>query len=258
VVLLSDQHRAAWCRRLADQAFALALIHGIGSGSTASTPLTGARHRAGGVGGFIRSLSRALCRANITIRTRKCAGIVGARDCARASAANTLCSMAPAALDHTDVEGFRNLDDCRAGLGEAGGEAVLLGAGGSARAVVYGLIERARLKIKVVNRTIDRAHELRRRFGDAGSRPRLDRAARSARPLWLPVNNHVARHDRPAAACNRSGVGPAMHRHRSGLMPRQNIVTRGRGGARLAVADALECAASAVRGFELWFGSARG
>src|SRR5207253_1519895 len=46
-------------------------------------------------------------------------------------------------------------------------EAVVLGAGGSARAVVYGLIEREIPRIHVVNRTAGRAEALRERFGPA-------------------------------------------------------------------------------------------
>ena len=44
---------------------------------------------------------------------------------------------------------------------------MVLGAGGSARAVVYGLIERGIGRINVVNRTPDRAQALRERFGPA-------------------------------------------------------------------------------------------
>ena len=46
-------------------------------------------------------------------------------------------------------------------------EAVVLGAGGSARAVIYGLIERGFERIHVVNRTPERAQALRERFGPA-------------------------------------------------------------------------------------------
>src|SRR6267142_622016 len=43
---------------------------------------------------------------------------------------------------------------------------VVLGAGGAARAVVFGLIERGVRCVHVVNRSPDRAALLRRRFGD--------------------------------------------------------------------------------------------
>ena len=69
---------------------------------------------------------------------------------------------------NTDVEGFTaNLDAAVPGWDQRAGEAVVLGAGGSARAVVYGLIERGIGKIHVVNRTPERAEALRARFGPA-------------------------------------------------------------------------------------------
>ena len=69
---------------------------------------------------------------------------------------------------NTDVEGFiDNLDAAVPNWDRDAGEAVVLGAGGSSRAVVYGLIERGFSAIHVVNRTLDRAQALRERFGSA-------------------------------------------------------------------------------------------
>jgi shikimate dehydrogenase len=47
------------------------------------------------------------------------------------------------------------------------GPAVVLGAGGGARAIVDGLLQRGAKEIRVVNRTLARAEELRARFGAA-------------------------------------------------------------------------------------------
>ncbi len=69
---------------------------------------------------------------------------------------------------NTDVEGFtNNLDAAVPDWDRRVGEAVVLGAGGSARAVVYGLLERGYARINVVNRTFERAEALRERFGNA-------------------------------------------------------------------------------------------
>ena len=46
--------------------------------------------------------------------------------------------------------------------------------GGSARAVVFGLIERGFKRIHVVNRTLERAQALRAQFGDAVSAGALE------------------------------------------------------------------------------------
>ncbi|MBR1221886.1 shikimate dehydrogenase [Bradyrhizobium sp. U87765 SZCCT0131] len=65
---------------------------------------------------------------------------------------------------NTDVEGFiGNLDACAPGWDTAS-EALVLGAGGSSRAVVFGLIERGIARIHVANRTPARAQELAGRF----------------------------------------------------------------------------------------------
>ena len=67
---------------------------------------------------------------------------------------------------NTDVEGFlANLDASAPGWDQTS-DAVVLGAGGSARAVVFGLRERGIARIHVVNRTAERAVALRARFGE--------------------------------------------------------------------------------------------
>ena len=66
---------------------------------------------------------------------------------------------------NTDVEGFvGNLDASAPGWDHAG-EALVLGAGGSSRAVVFGLIERGITRIHLANRTIERAQALADQFG---------------------------------------------------------------------------------------------
>lgn len=66
---------------------------------------------------------------------------------------------------NTDVAGFlANLDEQAAGWDEAGRRAVVIGAGGAASSVVFGLLGRG-LDVAVVNRTIARATELVARFG---------------------------------------------------------------------------------------------
>src|SRR6185369_6578528 len=121
---------------------------------------------------FVRNLpSRGYVGANITIPHKEVAlELSEPDDCARAvGAANTLwLEGGRLRSTNTDVEGFTaNLDDAVPGWAKRAGEAIVLGAGGSARAVVYGLIERGIDRINVVNRTVDRAHELHRRFGAA-------------------------------------------------------------------------------------------
>ena len=66
---------------------------------------------------------------------------------------------------NTDVAGFlANLDAQAPGWDAGGGPAVVLGAGGAGRAVVYGLRTRG-LDVALVNRTLSRAEALAQHFG---------------------------------------------------------------------------------------------
>ena len=124
------------------------------------------------VASFLSNLSsRGYVGCNVTLPHKEAALAASTPDDrARAvGAANTLWLEGARLLStNTDVEGFtNNLDAAVPDWDADRGEAVVLGAGGSARAVVYGLIERGIAKIHVVNRTLDRANELRERFGPA-------------------------------------------------------------------------------------------
>lgn len=67
---------------------------------------------------------------------------------------------------NTDVEGFlANLDVAAPGWDRGLGTAVVLGAGGGARAVVFALLQREVGRIYVINRTRDRAQALKKKFG---------------------------------------------------------------------------------------------
>ena len=119
---------------------------------------------------FVKTLARHYVGANITLPHKEVALNLTEPDArARAvGAANTLWFEAGVLRStNTDVEGFlANLDAAAPGWDQAAG-AVVLGAGGSARAVVFGLIERGIARINVVNRTAERAQALRARFGEA-------------------------------------------------------------------------------------------
>ncbi|MER8421784.1 shikimate dehydrogenase [Mesorhizobium sp. M1329] len=66
---------------------------------------------------------------------------------------------------NTDAHGFAaNLDEYAPGWA-ANGPAVVLGAGGAARAVIHALKQRGVSDIRIVNRTLARAQELSDRFG---------------------------------------------------------------------------------------------
>ncbi|HET8920473.1 MAG TPA: shikimate dehydrogenase [Xanthobacteraceae bacterium] len=96
-------------------------------------------------------------------------------------AANTLWFDGVLRATNTDVEGFlHNLDACAPGWNRNCKTAIVLGAGGAARAVVYGLLERGTPRIVVINRTAQRAQALQEWFG---ARVRI--AAWEERDEWL-------------------------------------------------------------------------
>jgi shikimate dehydrogenase len=135
-------------------------------------------------GDFLQSLAeRGYVGANL-IFPHKEAALAWSRpdDRARAvGAANTLWLDGVLRATNTDVEGFLdNLDACAPGWDADGGTAVVLGAGGAARAVVYGLLERGMPRVIVINRTPARAVALQQWFG---SRVRI--AAWDERDHWL-------------------------------------------------------------------------
>jgi shikimate dehydrogenase len=98
-------------------------------------------------------------------------------------AANTLWFEGNAlACANTDTYGFMaNLDQCAAEWRKVPGPVLILGAGGSARAVIYGFLEAGRDDIRVFNRTLDRAQDIARHFG-----------ARVSAWGWDVRNEHVS------------------------------------------------------------------
>ncbi|TPL96376.1 shikimate dehydrogenase [Mesorhizobium sp. B2-3-11] len=89
---------------------------------------------------------------------------------------------------NTDGHGFAaNLDDYAAGWA-ANGPAVVLGAGGASRAVIHALKERGVGDIRIVNRTLARAIELRDRFGAGVSAHELAATAELLGDAGLLVN----------------------------------------------------------------------
>jgi shikimate dehydrogenase len=108
--------------------------------------------------------------ANVTVPHKEAALRLSQPDALAAAvgAANTLWLEGDVLrATNTDVEGFvASLDDGAADWAKAAERAVVLGAGGAARAVVFGLMERGVRHIHVVNRSFDRAAALRARFGE--------------------------------------------------------------------------------------------
>jgi shikimate dehydrogenase len=211
--------------------------------------------------GFLAGMpARGYVGANVTIPHKEAALKLSTPD-ARANAvgaANTLYrDGATLRSTNTDVEGFLgNLDAAAPGWDRDLQHAIVLGAGGSARAVVFGLIERGARRIHLVNRTLERAQALRARFGAAVAPAPWDELPALLGDTRLLVN------------CTSLGMArqPPLAID-VGLLPAGAVVAdlvyvplvtpllaaaRARG---LATADGLGMLLhQAVRGFSLWFG----
>jgi shikimate dehydrogenase len=124
---------------------------------------------------FVGTLrARGYAGANVTIPHKEAAlALSEGDDRARAvGAANTLWFDGERLRStNTDVEGFLgNLDEGAPGWDRDLLSVAVLGAGGSARAVIYGLLERGARQVLVFNRTKTKADALRERF-DAAVQP---------------------------------------------------------------------------------------
>ena len=211
--------------------------------------------------GFVRALaSRGYVGANVTLPHKEAAlALSQPDDRARAvGAANTLWRDGDLLRStNTDVEGF--LDNLDAGApqwdrGLAG--AVVLGAGGAARAVVFGLMARGAAPIVVVNRSFDRAQALRDRFGDAVRPVRWDERNDVLGDAPLLVNTTTLGMERQPALAIDVGRLPS-HAVVADLVyvPLLTPLIAAAKARNLRTADGLGMLMhQAVRGFALWFG----
>ena len=157
---------------------------------------------------------------------------------------------------NTDVEGFIGNLDASAPGWDAGEDALVLGAGGAARAVVFGLLEREIGRVVVANRTFERARALAEQFG-----PRVEALAWEAIGDCLPraellVNTtSLGMRGQPGldidvgALPSRAVVNDLVY------VPLETPLLAAAKARGLQTADGLGMLLhQAVRGFELWFG----
>lgn len=124
--------------------------------------------------------------ANVTIPHKEAAfAVCDAVDATarRAGAVNTLVFRADGLIHGSNTDGFGFLENVRAtipGWSATAGPAVLLGAGGSARAIAAALLDAGAPRVTLVNRTPARAEALARALGGpvaVAQRPPLEDAA---------------------------------------------------------------------------------
>jgi shikimate dehydrogenase len=157
---------------------------------------------------------------------------------------------------NTDVEGFTDNLDASAPGWERGQNALVLGAGGSSCAVIFGLLERGVAHVHVANRTHVRAAELADRFG-----------AKVHALAWSRIGEIMSQTDILVNTTSLGMTGQPLLTLDVAALPRTAVVAdlvyaplvtpllaaaRSRG---LRTADGLGMLLhQAVRGFTLWFG----
>ena len=207
----------------------------------------------------LRLSSRGFVGANVTLPHKERALALSTPDPrARAvGAANTLWyDNGELRSTNTDIEGFiDNLDACAPGW-DAASDALVLGAGGSSRAVVFGLIERGIERVHLANRTAARARTLADQFG-----ARVDPVAWDAVDDLLPgsallVNTtSLGMHGQPALEIDLGRLPASAVVADLVYVPLDTALLSAARTRGLKTADGLGMLMhQAVRGFELWFG----
>jgi shikimate dehydrogenase len=157
---------------------------------------------------------------------------------------------------NTDVEGFiNNLDACAPGWDKAD-EALVLGAGGSSRAVVFGLIERGIKRVHLVNRTLARTQVLAEKFGTAVQPARWDQASALLPRAKLLVNTtSLGMHGQGELDVDVGRLPDDAVVADLVYVPLETKLLAAAKARGLKTADGLGMLLhQAVRGFELWFG----
>jgi len=197
--------------------------------------------------------------ANVTIPHKERALALSKPD-ARASAvgaANTLWyEGGELRSTNTDIEGFiNNLDACAPGW-DAAADALVLGAGGSSRAVVFGLIERGVKRVHLANRTVERARALADRFGASVHPVSWDAIGDLLPRAGLLVNTtSLGMHGQPPLEVDVSLLPSHAVVADLVYVPLETPLLAAARARGLKTADGLGMLLhQAVRGFELWFG----
>jgi len=198
--------------------------------------------------------------ANVTIpHKERVLALAEPDDRARAvGAANTLWYDGGGVLraTNTDIEGFiSNLDASVPGWDRTD-EALVLGSGGAARAVLFGLLERGVGRIHVINRTVARAEGLADQFGARIVPAGWDSVEALLPTAGLFVNTtSLGMHGQPPLELDVALLPPHAVVNDLVYVPLETPLLAAARARGLRTADGLGMLLhQAVRGFELWFG----
>ncbi|HZR86495.1 MAG TPA: shikimate dehydrogenase [Bradyrhizobium sp.] len=207
----------------------------------------------------IRLKLRGFVGANVTIPHKERALALSAPD-ARAQAvgaANTLWyADGELRSTNTDVEGFLNNLDASAPGWDQAEDAVVIGAGGASRAVVFGLIERGLARIHLANRTFERAQAMADQFGEKVRPIAWGEIGAVLPKAGLLVNTtSLGMYRQPALKIDVARLPPQAVVSDLVYVPLETPLLANAKQRNLRTADGLGMLLhQAVRGFELWFG----
>jgi shikimate dehydrogenase len=197
--------------------------------------------------------------ANVTIPHKERALLLSMPDerAKAVGAANTLWYQGDTLYStNTDIEGFLNNLDASAPGWDAATDALVLGAGGASRAVIFGLIERGIARVHLANRTMERAQALADQFGQHvipvawdAIEDVLPRAGLLVNTTSLGMKGQPALEIDIGLLPSDAAVADLVY------VPLQTPLLAAARARRLKTADGLGMLLyQAVRGFELWFG----
>jgi shikimate dehydrogenase len=157
---------------------------------------------------------------------------------------------------NTDSEGFiNNLDACAKGW-DGVEDALVLGAGGASRAVIFGLVERGIKRVHVANRTADRARALADQFGPSVHTIAWEQIGATLPEAGLLVNTtSLGMHGQGALELAVDKLPTHAIVADLVYVPLETQLLAAARSRGLKTADGLGMLLhQAVRGFELWFG----
>jgi shikimate dehydrogenase len=197
--------------------------------------------------------------ANITIPHKERALALSVPDeRARAvGAANTLWYKdGELCCTNTDIEGFVGNLDASAKGWERANDVLVLGAGGSSRAVIFGLLKRGIQRVNLANRTQERAQALADQFGSRVNPVAWNAIGKVLPQAHLLVNcTSLGMHGQPALDLDVGLLPPQAIVADLVYVPLDTALLKAARARGLTTADGLGMLLhQAVRGFELWFG----
>ncbi|MBF9027580.1 shikimate dehydrogenase [Rhodobacterales bacterium FZCC0188] len=160
--------------------------------------------------------------------------------------------------DNTDGHGFlANIQQNAPAFDAKDGPAVILGAGGAAKAVIYALLEAGAPQVRVLNRNLDRAKNLSARFGDRVSVYEMSDLPNLLRDCNLLVNTtSLGMTGQPPLAVDLSNLPKTAVVNDIVYAPLEtDLLKRARAMGAVAVDGLGMLLHQAAPGFAKWFGT---